>query len=267
MSDLQRMLHRGVAVRLAVLENPSLPESDLLAAFDGQVLAGTADAVASNPAATGAVLRKAWLHASPSTQLTLRRHPNAPADLDAAGNAGEDKLSASVRTPAEVLADPAADPAELAALAFTKDERLRFRVAAHPNTPVRVLTGYLRLDHWALMSVVENPSLPEETIITRFREGPRLFDERAVLARLANRSPMSASFARFVLERWREQGGVRMVQRVPAALAANPAVPEEVLAELAASGDVDVVRAVAANSAASPATRRAAEVAEAAAAA
>ena len=163
-------------------------------------------------------------------------------------------VSGTSRPSAEVVADPAATASELMALAFTKKEKVRHGVAAHPNTPPSVLAGYTRLDHWTLVNVIGNPSLPEEIIMDRFDRPTS--DTRGLLARAADRSPMSETFARFLLDRWVAEGGFRMMQQVPARVGGNPATPAAVLIDLAKSEDVDTLRAVAGNPSASARTRQ-----------
>jgi len=202
------------------------------------------EAAALNPAATGEVLRLCRLSESPAEPVPARAVPSA--------------VPALVRTPAEVVADQDSRPSELAALAYTKVEKLRHQVAGHPHTPVDILTGYTRLDHWTFLAVIDNPSLPEDVIIDRFTHDTQ--DTRALLHRAAGRSPMSAAFARFLLNRWAVESGFRMVQLVPTRLAGNPAVPTTVLTELSKSDDNDTLLAVARNPTASKSARQRAAV-------
>ena len=248
-ADLQRMLNRGRDVRATVLSNPSLPEADMLTVA-ARPRTGDLTALAANPAVTEDVIAKALASADDVARQTLLAHPKAPADATYIPDASPRATPVRDRSPSEVLNDANATAGELFALAYLRDDRIRAQVAAHPNTPLRVLEGYLRLDHWTLLRTLSNPSLPERAIVDRFNRP--IFDVRAALEVAAKRPQMTERFARFVLDSWHDQGGFRMIQRVPAALAANPATPPSVLSDLAMSGDPDVLRALSMNPAALP---------------
>jgi hypothetical protein len=244
--DLQRMLNRGRDVRAIVLGNPALPEKELTAVArhprDGDLRA-----LAGNPALTGNVIRAALETADSGVRNMLLSHQAAPADLAALRAPVQTKPEPMTftRPAGEVVADPAATPEELRNIAYTRDAALRARVAVHPNTPQRILEGYLRLDHQTLLQVLRNPSLSEDAIIDRFKRP--LIDTRAALGVAASRSPMSERFARSVLDSWTAEGGFMMVQRVPALLAANPATPPSVLRDLAGWREPEVRQALAGN--------------------
>lgn len=245
-ADLQRMLNRGRDVRAIVLGNPSLPEKDLVAVAR-RPKDGDLRALAQNPALTGNVIRAAMETADSGVRNMLLSHRAAPADL-AAMRTPEQTVPAPVsfaRPAAEVVADPNATSDELRNLAYTRDPALRAKVAAHPNTPSRILEGYLRLDQQTLLQVLRNPSLSEDAIIGRFSRP--VIDTRSALGVAASRPQMSERFARFVLDSWTDHGGFQMVQRVPALLAANPATPPSVLRDLAGWREPEVRQALAGN--------------------
>ncbi len=247
--DLQRMLNRGRDVRATVLANPSLPEKDLIAVAR-RPRDGDLRSLAGNPALTGNVIRAAMETADSGVRAMLLSHSAVPADLASMREPAPTKPEQMrfTRPASEVVSDPDASPDELRNLAYTRDPNLRERVAVHPNTPPRILEGYLRLDHQTLLQVLRNPSLPEEAIVRRF--GRPVIDTRTALGVAASRPQMSDQFARFVLDSWTDQGGFNMVQRVPALLAANPAAPPAVLRELAGWRFPEVQQALASNPAA-----------------
>lgn len=248
-ADLQRMLNRGRDVRATVLGNPSLPEKDLVGVAR-RPRDGDLRALAGNPALTGAVIRAAMETADSGVRNMLLAHKSVPADLAVmrAPTQSRTEPMSFTRPASEVIADPAAAPEELRNLAYTRDARLRERVAVHPNTPQRILDGYLRLDHFTLLQVLRNPSLDEDAIIDRFKRP--IIDTRTALGVAASRPRMSERFARFVIDAWDGQGGFNMVQRVPALLAANPATPPSVLIELARRREPEIQKALAENPAA-----------------
>jgi hypothetical protein len=250
--DLQRMLNRGRDVRAVVLANPAMPEKDLIGVAR-RPRDGDLRALAGNPSLTGNVIRAAMETADSGVRSILMSHSAAPADL-AVMRAPEQTRPEPVsfaRHASDVVTDPDAAPEELRNLAYTRDAALRERVAVHPNTPPRILEGYLRLDHQTLLQVLRNPSLSEDAIISRFSRP--IIDTRTALGVAASRTQMSERFARFVLDSWTDQGGFNMVQRVPALLAGNPATPPAVLRELAGWREPEVRRALAGNPAVTPA--------------
>ncbi|WIE81134.1 hypothetical protein [Curtobacterium sp. MCSS17_016] len=251
-ADLQRMLNRGRDVRAIVLANPSLPEKDLISVArhprDGDLRA-----LAANPALTANAIRAAMETADSGVRNMLLSHKAAPADLAAmrAPERTQPEPVSFARPAREVVGDPDASPEELRNLAYTRDARLRERVATHPNTPQRILEGYLRLDHQTLLQVLRNPSLSEAAIMDRFARP--IIDTRTALGVAATRPEMTERFAQFVLDSWIAQGGFSMVQRVPALLAGNPSTPPSVLRELSGWREPEVQQALAGNPAAAPA--------------